>query len=83
MLGGHVRAVFTLITFIFIICITYTLTSFKEVPLGLLESDGIYHFEDLVKPKDTEQDETENIAIPTESNYGSVNQEEEEIAKVT
>jgi hypothetical protein len=36
-LGGHVRAVFTLITFIFIICVALTVTSFKEIPLHLLE----------------------------------------------
>jgi solute carrier family 45, member 1/2/4 len=37
-LGGHVRAVFTLITFIFIICVSVTVSSFREIPLGLLES---------------------------------------------
>lgn len=37
-LGGHVRAVFTLITFIFIFCVSATITSFREVPLGVLES---------------------------------------------
>nr|CAI5860425.1 unnamed protein product [Callosobruchus analis] len=37
LLGGHVRAVFTLITVIFVICVTYTVTSFKEMPLSLLE----------------------------------------------
>lgn len=39
MLGGHVRAVFTLITYIFIICVAYTVTSFKEIPLDLIEND--------------------------------------------
>jgi hypothetical protein len=37
-LGGHVRAVFTLITFIFTICVAVTVTSFKEIPLHLLEN---------------------------------------------
>lgn len=37
-LGGHVRAVFTLITFIFIFCVTATVTSFREVPLAILDS---------------------------------------------
>jgi solute carrier family 45, member 1/2/4 len=36
MLGGHVRAVFTLITFLFIICVSATITSFREIPLYLL-----------------------------------------------
>lgn len=37
-LGGHVRAVFTLITFIFVFCVAITITSFREVPLAILES---------------------------------------------
>jgi hypothetical protein len=40
MFGGHVRAVFTLITFIFIICVAITVTSFTEVPLSLLEGQA-------------------------------------------
>lgn len=38
MLGGHVRAVFTLVTFLFIFCVSMTITSFREVPLWLLET---------------------------------------------
>ncbi|CAB0036072.1 unnamed protein product [Trichogramma brassicae] len=38
-LGGHLHAVFTLITFIFIFCVASTLTSFKEIPLIFLESE--------------------------------------------
>jgi hypothetical protein len=38
-LGGHLHATFTLITFIFIICVTSTLTVFKEMPLDFLESN--------------------------------------------
>lgn len=37
MLGGHVRAVFTLVTIIFIICVSVTVTSFPEIPLWRLE----------------------------------------------
>jgi solute carrier family 45, member 1/2/4 len=37
-LGGHVRAVFTLITIIFVFCVSATITSFKEVPLAMLDS---------------------------------------------
>jgi len=36
LLGGHVRAVFTLVLFIFIGCVTVTLYSFREVPLEVL-----------------------------------------------
>lgn len=38
-LGGHVRAVFTLITVIFIICVAATITAFTEVPLSHLEGN--------------------------------------------
>lgn len=39
LMGGHVRAVFTLVTFLFIGCISYTVSSFKEMPLKLLKSN--------------------------------------------
>ncbi|KDR22503.1 proton-associated sugar transporter A [Zootermopsis nevadensis] len=35
MLGGHVRAVFTLITVIFVVCVAVTVSSFREIPLEL------------------------------------------------
>ncbi|XP_059219473.1 proton-associated sugar transporter A [Stomoxys calcitrans] len=35
-LGGHVKAVFTIITVIFIICVSLTISSFKEIPLWAL-----------------------------------------------
>ncbi|KAL1453444.1 hypothetical protein WDU94_007582 [Cyamophila willieti] len=37
MLGGHVRAVFTVITFLFVICVSATLTAFSELPLDEIE----------------------------------------------
>lgn len=66
------RAVFTLITVIFVACISYTLTSFKEIPLPLLETQGNYPFEELGKPLCNA--ENENIAGTVE-NYGSVENE--------
>ena len=41
LLGGHVRAVFSLVLIIFIICVTITLTSFREIPLDVLTAPGI------------------------------------------
>jgi len=43
MLGGHLHATFTLITIIFVICVICTITSFKEIPLELLERDQYRH----------------------------------------
>ena len=60
MLGGHVRAVFTLITFIFIICVTVTITSFREIPLAMLESFSIINGDDDKRG-------------PASSSYGTMN----------
>lgn len=38
MLGGHVKAVFTIVTVIFIICVSATVTSFREIPIAKLEA---------------------------------------------
>ncbi|KAK3849007.1 hypothetical protein Pcinc_044220 [Petrolisthes cinctipes] len=38
LLGGNVRAVFTIVTFIFIGCVFSTLYSFREIPLDILQS---------------------------------------------
>lgn len=35
--GGHVRLVFTLVLFIYLFCVFFTLTSFSEMPLSTLE----------------------------------------------
>ncbi|XP_036232925.1 proton-associated sugar transporter A isoform X2 [Bactrocera oleae] len=35
-LGGHIKTVFTLVTFIFTFCVTLTITSFKEIPLWVI-----------------------------------------------
>ncbi|KAK5649374.1 hypothetical protein RI129_000403 [Pyrocoelia pectoralis] len=83
LLGGHVRAVFTLITFIFIICVAYTITSFKEIPLRLLEIVGA--------TDDNSRDECARIIKSTDVNYGALAEkedkdssaDEDEIEKVT
>jgi solute carrier family 45 protein 1/2/4 len=64
MLGGHVRAVFTLITFIFIICVAVTITSFREIPLAMLESFSIINGDDDKKG-------------PTSSSYGTMENNEQ------
>ena len=38
MFGGHVRAVFTLVLFIFLGCLMTTMCSFPEIPLDLIHS---------------------------------------------
>ncbi|EEZ98637.2 proton-associated sugar transporter A isoform X2 [Tribolium castaneum] len=64
LLGGHVRAVFTLTTLIFIVCVSYTITSFKEMPLRLLELRGTL-------------DESDEIRT-TGPSYGSLEVDEEQ-----
>ncbi|ERL87048.1 proton-associated sugar transporter A isoform X1 [Dendroctonus ponderosae] len=69
LLGGHVRAVFTLITIIFLVCVSYTISSFREMPLGFLE---------LHKPMDRTPDagvvnkSFDSGEESAERNYGSV-----------
>lgn len=41
MLGGNLRAVFTLITIIFIVCVFMTITSFPEIPLWMIETNAM------------------------------------------
>ncbi|KAF4533546.1 hypothetical protein B566_EDAN001031 [Ephemera danica] len=41
MFGGHVRAVFSLITVIFVVCVGATVTSCREIPLYQLAQEGI------------------------------------------
>ncbi|XP_055372751.1 proton-associated sugar transporter A-like [Condylostylus longicornis] len=37
--GGNILTVFTLVTILFIICLVITITSFREIPLSLIEQD--------------------------------------------
>lgn len=67
-LGGHVRAVFTLVTFIFIFCISVTISSFPEVPLSLLEGSP----EQFVNENDQILQESQAEGAST---YGSLEQE--------
>lgn len=44
LLGGSIKTVFTLVVVIFVICLVLTITSFREIPLPLMEKD------DLLRP---------------------------------
>lgn len=65
-LGGHVKAVFTIITFIFIACVSMTVTSFKEIPLWALTSmktsKSFKSGNDLLKQPSINYGTMENIA---------------------
>ncbi|KAK0078871.1 hypothetical protein PV326_009084 [Microctonus aethiopoides] len=69
-LGGHVQVTFTIITVIFIICVSYTITSFKEIPLYLLQN----HEQQIKQSQMTrERNENENDKITDEcTSYGAV-----------
>ncbi|XP_047100262.1 membrane-associated transporter protein [Schistocerca piceifrons] len=76
-LGGHVRAVFTLITFIFVACVTYTVTSFREIPLDVLEADEARQQLHSQQNQQGKPDSAEYTKISTEASvngygYGSV-----------
>lgn len=66
LLGGHVRAVFTLITIIFVICVLCTVTSFKEMPLHVLEIRNTFETPATIPSIET-------TFCNTNHNYGSIN----------
>uniref|UniRef100_A0A146LVX5 Membrane-associated transporter protein n=1 Tax=Lygus hesperus TaxID=30085 RepID=A0A146LVX5_LYGHE len=61
MLGGHMKTVFSLITIIFIGCVSYTVTSFSEIPLLRLRETNEFYM----------PNKTETEATPTHITYGS------------
>lgn len=73
LLGGHVKAVFTLITIIFVICVSYTITSFKEMPLYLFELRGNMDHDEITSNYERYREEAENEQIPIDGqNYGAL-----------
>lgn len=94
MLGGHVRAVFTLVTIIFIVCVSATVTSFREIPLWRLEApptkppdflkDEDDDDDDDDKQQEPETNETTDVldkssAPKSSTSYGSLNQDQLQI----
>ncbi|XP_032688047.1 proton-associated sugar transporter A [Odontomachus brunneus] len=80
MLGGHLHATFTLITIIFVICVFCTITSFKEIPLEVLEKDQYQVDEPNENIQETklenEQEEREKIMSnesTSKHTYGTLN----------
>lgn len=77
--GGHVRAVFSLITVIFFFCVLATVTSFSEIPLPLLEELN-QEQEDLNIPPRTSSIKRHSEAMPMtkdslpldSTNYGAL-----------
>lgn len=74
--GGHVRAVFSLITVIFIICVSITITSFAEIPLPLLEElhtdqDELNQAPPRPGSMKRHSEEIPITKFPAENNYGA------------
>lgn len=77
-LGGHVRAVFTLVTVIFIVCVSATVTSFREIPLWKLEATNAAHQQYTNINGEQQSDEAGKPA----TSYGAVNQCETKIQDI-
>ncbi|KAL6424007.1 hypothetical protein ACFW04_009728 [Cataglyphis niger] len=82
MLGGHVQVTFTLITIIFVVCVICTITSFKEIPLEILEKDQYRQMEELKASKEIQEtenkrDEHEKINHDESKTYGALDVERE------
>ncbi|KAK2581327.1 hypothetical protein KPH14_008100 [Odynerus spinipes] len=76
MLGGHLHATFTLITIIFIICVACTITSFKEIPLDVLERDQYQQIQEE-KSEENKGNEYDKITGEECTSYGAVDNEQE------
>ncbi|XP_058445608.1 proton-associated sugar transporter A-like [Malaya genurostris] len=74
--GGHVRAVFSLITIIFIVCVGCTITSFSEIPLDLLEEENEKQNLLHLKKSSREEDSLDNTET---MNYGSVGEKRDDL----
>ncbi|XP_034829759.1 membrane-associated transporter protein [Maniola hyperantus] len=76
--GGHVRAVFFLITIIFIVCVSATVTSFKEIPLNELNDNEDYkklNDKDQIEDNFNQEENVESNGLKKETiSYGSLNQ---------
>nr|XP_012140944.1 PREDICTED: proton-associated sugar transporter A-like isoform X3 [Megachile rotundata] len=88
MLGGHLHATFTLITIIFVICVSCTITSFKEIPLELLERDEYQQLQEQKKSGEGTGDETgdeqkeyERIATDECAYYGTVDNDRDSVTR--
>ncbi|XP_033333089.2 loss of visual transmission isoform X1 [Megalopta genalis] len=84
MLGGHLHATFTLITIIFIICVFCTITSFKEIPLELLEREEYQQLQEQKMAGEDRQDEgKEHDRITTEESvsYGTLDNDQDTAKK--
>ncbi|XP_046740882.1 proton-associated sugar transporter A isoform X1 [Diprion similis] len=77
MLGGHLHATFTLITIIFVICVFCTITSFKEIPLEVLERDQYQRFHDQKMSESRKSEESDKIAAEECTSYGTLTQAED------
>ncbi|XP_049870408.1 proton-associated sugar transporter A [Pectinophora gossypiella] len=84
--GGHVRAVFSLITIIFVVCVSATVTSFKEIPLAELteqeEFRKLAETERAQESFDIEDGMEKNNLKRDAATYGSLNQPENVSANV-
>ncbi|KAL6260325.1 hypothetical protein P5V15_007856 [Pogonomyrmex californicus] len=82
LLGGHLHATFTLITIIFLICVICTVTSFKEIPLELLERDQYRQVDESkateeIQRVEDERKEREKIISEESKTYGALDAEHE------
>ncbi|CAG9559813.1 unnamed protein product [Danaus chrysippus] len=81
--GGHVRAVFFLITIIFIVCVSATITSFKEIPLSEIKETEEYN---KLNDRDEEENQfrEEQDGLKKENaSYGSLNQPDEPVDEIS
>ncbi|KAA0189299.1 hypothetical protein HAZT_HAZT002164 [Hyalella azteca] len=63
--GGHIRAVFTLVLFIYLVCVVCTITAFKEIPLARLLS--VSKLFNVNTPQETTQTQKSPQSLPDQA----------------
>ncbi|KFB53940.1 hypothetical protein ZHAS_00022186 [Anopheles sinensis] len=65
LLGGNINTVFILVTIIFVLCLTVTLCSFREIPLALMERDELLQpLTERIIAKERQHRTTERQLLP-------------------
>lgn len=69
------RAVFSLITIIFVVCVSYTISSFSEIPLDILEDD--LRIKEIIHLSNDNTEKAPFANGDEEKSYGTANNAEE------
>lgn len=65
LIGDNIRTVFTLVAILFFVCLLFTVTAFREIPLKLMESDDLLRPVTQLSVKKEKEKLKAKAALPT------------------